>query len=866
MIIRTDELHRAAKSCVELVDENQVAEAVRAFADPAQSFELRSFPDGGEARGLRRKGDDVRGIVEDGRTLASKGGSVYFCVNPSPLSLARSACTKDIDVTRRRWFFLDIDPVRAPGFESDPASQAEVNAAHELGREVVEYLQDEGWPAPDSTVDSGGGIPLYWASDLPNDDEAKEAITALLARLGRKFDGPRGTIDPRIRNASRVMKLPGTLAVKGKESPGRTYRRCQFIQLPRGRRELVALEQIRSACPEECPPPPLAARKVDRATRTAQGDDTNGYYQRALCDECSAVASAPAGGRNDQLNKSACKLGHYVPAHLSEEEVMSALLDSARDSGLPVREAVATIRSGMRKGASEPKDKPPSRFERRGETNRKDSGVHDEGPPPWPDIVLLSSTPKADPFPLDVLPDPLQDAIREIAAALNVAPDFAAVPLLILAGASIGMSRQLEIVEGHIQHPLLYAALIAPPGTKKSPALAILRRPLDAIEREYHLEWKALMKDYKAKMIEYNAALRGKGKERPTPIEPERPILQRVVTGNATIESIGKILSENPRGIVAIRDELSAWISEMDQYKPGKGADRSAYLSINSCQRIIIDRKGTHDDGPLSIDRPFVSIVGNMTPSSLPMIRGTAGDDGFMDRIVVSYPASLPHRGATRQGVSASATDALDRAYRRLHTLEMIEETRQGSEEVIGWRPRTVFLTEDGWDAWKAFTDELADEMNGDDFPLPMRGPWAKLEGYCGRIALMLHYLRWACDDVPEGDVDGDTMRAAARLVAYFKSHARKAYHDMDCDPDTENAAKIVKWIETKSLTIFTQRDAQRGPLQRKKLPEVEAAQKILCDHGYIRAMPAPAPTGNKPGSPSFEVNPACHEERSARP
>jgi hypothetical protein len=381
----------------ELVDRSQVASAVLAFADPAQSFELRSFPAGKPPGALRRKGDDVGGIVEDALALASRGGSVYFCVNPSPLALDRNACTKDADVTRRRWAFLDIDPVIPAEFEGDPASQGEVEAAHDLGREVVKFLEADGWLEPDSIVDSGRGFHAYWACDLPADDATKEAVSTMLDRLGRKFNGPRGTIDRKIRNASRVMKLPGTLAVKGDESPGRPYRRCQFIQPPRGRQEFVMLEQIRSACQEETMHKPGAG---DWTTKTCNGvpgaNGSNGrYYLKALEEECAVVAATKAPGRNDQLNKSALKLGHYVPGHLSEEEVVSALLDSALSAGLSEGEARSTIRSGMRKGMSEPKDKPPSDPKPRASANAEATAKRDAGPTPAEDSAEDTRKPNA---------------------------------------------------------------------------------------------------------------------------------------------------------------------------------------------------------------------------------------------------------------------------------------------------------------------------------------------------------------------------------------------------------------------------------------------------------------------------------------
>jgi Protein of unknown function (DUF3987) len=899
MILQHNDQRGEAKSYAEFVDKNQVALAVRTFADPAQSFELRTFP-GGKGTALRRKGDDANGIVLDALTLAGLGGSVYFCVNPSPLSLSRSACTKDADVTRRRWIFLDIDPVRASGFENDPATLAEVEAARALAGEVFEYLCYAGWHAPDSTVDSGGGMPLYWACDLPNDGETKDAITALYARLGRKFDGPRGTIDPKIRNASRVMKLPGTLAVKGEESEGRTYRPCRFIQSPRGRQTLVTLEQIRYACQEEAETPaPVETAAVP--CRPSRGEAGGDYYRAALGDECNKVASASAGGRNTQLNNSAVKIGHFVPAHLDEEEVAAALLDAALAAGLPEGQSRSTIRSGMKKGMSEPKDKPPSRSERGEASQGRRENYEDPGetpigdstsgsarrtgnanasgtvPPPssWPEIVPLSEEPKADPFPLDVLPGSLQTVLLEIAAALNTPPDLAAVPLLVLAGASIGMSRELEISQGHKQSPLLYAGVVGDPGSAKTPAMKPIRRPVDAIQKEYRKTWDDEMKVYAIEMEDYEAANKARHKDRarprPRPIEPKRPILRRVVVSDTTPESLIPILQDNPRGVVSIRDELSSLVTGMDQYKSGKGTEKQFWLSIWANDPYYKDRSSTHAAGYLSCDAPFIAVVGCLTPDKLKTIRGDergrkAPDDGFIDRVLFSFPELLPARGETWHGESAATRATLDRVIRNLHTLDMIGVVSPVDDEITSYRPRVIVLTQCGRDAWQEFTERHAAQWNAEDFPLCLKGPWSKLRGYCGRLALILHYLRWACGEVEgEGDIDGNTMRDAARLVGYFKSHARKVYHALDADRMVAVAGRLLRAIErhlaTDARTDFSARDAHRlARPDRLKPAEVQAPLDLLSAHGYIRKMPPveKAGVGRKP-SDRYEANPGWH-------
>lgn len=97
----------------------------------------------------------------------------------------------------------------------------------------------------------------------------------------------------------------------------------------------------------EAPPPAQATPRDQR------------YAEAALQAELAAVRAAGEGARNNQLNTSAVKLGHYVGAGLLDEgRVRGALMAAAVDAGLPAGEAAATIRSGLDAGKAEPRQAP----------------------------------------------------------------------------------------------------------------------------------------------------------------------------------------------------------------------------------------------------------------------------------------------------------------------------------------------------------------------------------------------------------------------------------------------------------------------------------------------------------------------------
>lgn len=95
------------------------------------------------------------------------------------------------------------------------------------------------------------------------------------------------------------------------------------------------------------PPPPPQPRR---------------YAQRALQFETAAVRRAAEGERNDALNRAAFSLGQLVGGDALDRGAVEGELSAAAGAvGLGEGEALATIRSGIESGMSEPRRPPPPR-------------------------------------------------------------------------------------------------------------------------------------------------------------------------------------------------------------------------------------------------------------------------------------------------------------------------------------------------------------------------------------------------------------------------------------------------------------------------------------------------------------------------
>jgi len=55
------------------------------------------------------------------------------------------------------------------------------------------------------------------------------------------------------------------------------------------------------------------------------------------------------------------------------------------------------------------------------------------------------------------------------------------------------------------------------------------------------------------------------------------PVRRRYVVNDSTIEKLGEILNQNPRGVLAFRDELTGFVRQMD--RDGHEQDRAFYCT-----------------------------------------------------------------------------------------------------------------------------------------------------------------------------------------------------------------------------------------------------------------------------------------------
>ena len=450
------------------------------------------------------------------------------------------------------------------------------------------------------------------------------------------------------------------------------------------------------------------------------------------------------------------------------------------------------------------------------------------------------------PFPTDALPEPIRGFVEGGAKSIGCDPSYLALPMLTALGAAIGNTRRILLKHGWSAPAIIWTAIVGESGTAKSPAFNVVMRPIRERQRtalEPHAE---VMRQHEADLAYHDKALsawkRDKKTDEPPPTKPNEPQAERFVVSDTTIEALAPLLLANPRGLLMARDELAGWIGSFDRYSGGKGsADAAQWLSMYDGESIIIDRK-TGNARTIYVPMASVSVCGGIQPAILHRALGTEHrESGLLARILLTCPPRQPKRW-TEADIDPKAEAEIARLVDRLYELQ----PTLGDDDEL--RPVVVGLTPDAKAVWKAYFNAHGQEQV--DLAGELSAAWSKLEEQPSRLALVIHFARWAADDPdlqsPDA-IDAQSIAAAVKLAQWFKNEARRVYAMLSESDAHRDQRRLIEWIERKGGSV-TVRDVQQGNRQYRTACDAEAALAELAKAGCGCWQEAPTtPKGGRP-------------------
>lgn len=433
------------------------------------------------------------------------------------------------------------------------------------------------------------------------------------------------------------------------------------------------------------------------------------------------------------------------------------------------------------------------------------------------------------PFPLDALPALIRQFVRDGAKSLNVAPDFIALPTLGFAGGTIGNTRALAVKRGWIERPNPWFAPIGPPGSGKSPALALAQSTVKVIQHK-------AMEDYRGELEEWQAKVDEAKSNKDTRDDlPERPRLAHFYTTDSTIEGLVGILEHNA-GVTVVRDELTGLVRSFDAYR--KGADREAYLSLWAGSVLKVDRRGS---GTTYAPRPCVTIVGGIQPDLFADLAEAANRrDGFVERFLPAEPAAVPQRW-TDDEVNPDLTAKVVALFGKLR---FKHQPRSKEEAAADVEQGVVFFSLPAKRAFSCWVnDNYAIVENSTGIA---QGCYSKYPGQVARIALILHCLEYP-DDITR-EVGVDTVHAAIEIIEYFRDHLANIAPRLGATGSTRSAGlsvRVLRNLDKHHGEWVSRSDLHRGLGNSVSADELIAALNHLVEVGSAELRTVP--TGARP-------------------
>ena len=434
------------------------------------------------------------------------------------------------------------------------------------------------------------------------------------------------------------------------------------------------------------------------------------------------------------------------------------------------------------------------------------------------------------PFPTEILPPIPRAYVATVAQAIGCDASFPALATLATIAGCIGNRRQLCGAKNSWQEPaVIWGAIVARSGTRKSPALSEVTRSLRAsentimdAEREALAEHKRDVRRWKSRA----PASRGDFPEPP-------PKGERLIVSDVTVEALVDRLFTSPAGLLLYRDELAGWLNGFDQYKSGKGGDVQAWLEIHRADSVFVDRKSSES---LNVPRAAVSIIGSVQPEVLrDALRGDHTVNGLAARLLFVFPPEKPRRW----------TDGDISAGDRIEFGGLLEELRDLAFASSSNDPVDVPLSPEALDVFKGFVNIHGQRT----FEAPteaLNAAFSKIEGYALRLALILTLAR----EPLAQEVDVMSMGAGIALAEWFNFEAERVYAMFAETSGERDQRKLLDWIASKGGTV-TARELQKGMRTYRDPRAAKIALNALAAEWLGEWQKrTPGPSG---GRPTFE-------------
>lgn len=221
-----------------MIDNSQIYQWWEVFRDSKLLTEIRLIQGKKNWSGYFTSPDDIIQAITPYDNVS--GLQMYYTINEVEMAcysreqgdkLVQGASNTDDNAIKKRiWVLVDLDPEHGK-IKGISSTDEELNASYLRACKVYSYLKEQGFYDPIVCM-SGNGYHLQYRVDMPNTKQVTELLERFLKSLGMIFGDDVISIDTTVSNASRICKLYGTTAKKGRSTTVRPWRQSKIVKVP----------------------------------------------------------------------------------------------------------------------------------------------------------------------------------------------------------------------------------------------------------------------------------------------------------------------------------------------------------------------------------------------------------------------------------------------------------------------------------------------------------------------------------------------------------------------------------------------------------------------------------------------------------
>ncbi len=435
----------------------------------------------------------------------------------------------------------------------------------------------------------------------------------------------------------------------------------------------------------------------------------------------------------------------------------------------------------------------------------------------------------------EVLPQAIRDAVMDQAERLQCPPDYLAVAMLSVAGTVVGNGIGIFPYandESWEVYPAIWGGIVGDPGSKKSPALQTAHVPLRHLESLAAQKYSQELQVYKVTLTRYEKELATWNKNKSSgikPVAPTEPKLKRFVVHDSTYQALGKILADNPSGVLALADELSGLLQSLDT--TGQEAARGFYLSgWSGTGGYSFDRV---ERGHISLSRFCLSVFGGFQPDRIKAYvqqsqGGSTKNDGLLQRFqLLVWPDAVGNFQFVDRTPNQAAIDQYHQAIFRLNqsTRDEIPGAKRlpNGSQLLHFSPEAQEL----YGAWYVKNENMLAKGALDS---ARQSHYAKYRSLIPALALLFHLL-----DAHDGPVCLDCLSRAIMFAKYLKSHAERIYASVSGHDHAAIRLLAERLLSGQLGNGFTCRTLTlKGWAGLRTKEQAQAAVNALVDYGWL--------------------------------